>query len=71
MRQSIGNIKKTYIKEEYLLIFIAEKFKKIINPTNKKISFLASTSISEIGYKRNIGLNIAKIVIKFFGTFFK
>jgi len=49
---------------------LLDKCKNIINPTYKKISFLAKTSISAIGYKRNIGENIAIIVKIFFGTSF-
>tara|TARA_B100000780_G_C21074371_1_gene432470 strand:+ start:889 stop:1023 length:135 start_codon:yes stop_codon:yes gene_type:complete len=40
-----------------------------MNPTYRKTSFLAKTSSSAIGYKINIGENIAMIVRVFFGVF--
>ena len=69
MRHNIGYIKKIYIKETLFEYLTLDRFKKIINHTYKKISFLAKTSISATGYNKKIGENIAIIVKVFLGTF--
>ena len=70
IRHNNGNIKNIYINGIFFEYFKVDKFKNIINPTYKKISFLAKTSASAKGYKRKTGENIAIIVSVFFGTFF-
>jgi len=63
-----GKVKNIYTNEVFFEYLVFKRIKNIINPTNKKTSFLAKTSNSANGYKRNKGENKAVTVNIFFGT---